>query len=83
MSADNPKVFGLNVAELAKKVEKLVTLSMIAADKSMEQRLKNQPAPKPIPDGAAIYIKRDQLSDPRAKKEKWVGPLRAIKSKSL
>ncbi|CBY09579.1 unnamed protein product [Oikopleura dioica] len=82
MTATSPKVFGLNVAELAKKVEKLVTLSMAAADKSMEQRLKNQPAPKPIPDGAAIYIKRDQLTDPRAKKEKWVGPLRAIKSNS-
>ena len=80
MVADSPLVYGLNVKSLARSVQQAVQVSMDAADRALELRKKNQPAPRPIPPGSCVYIKREMLSDPKSKSEKWIGPLRLIAS---
>ena len=80
MSAESPRVYGLNLKSLAIAVEKAVKISMDAADRALELRKKNQPSPRPIPPGSCVYVKREMLSDPKRKSEKWIGPLRLVAS---
>ena len=80
MTAESPRVYGLNIKTLARSVEKAVKISMDAADHALELRKQNQPAPRPITPGSCVYIKREMLSDPKSKSEKWIGPLKLVAS---
>ena len=80
MTAESPKVFGLNIQALAKEAEKMIDVSIRAAENAVEKRLKNEPPPPKIPSGSCIYSKREPTAEAKSKNEKWIGPLRCIES---